>query len=116
MDGWTGGRSADGRLRPWRPGTESLGTKQTFPLLIKLAQSRKLLDIMQLSVRLVSYIFSQQEFYKWKLNGWIVGDGAPTDAPPIAPSDPVSPNAGTAVDGGAGSNHQDRLNLILYYD
>jgi len=65
---------------------------------------------MPLRVRLVSYIFSQQEFNKWKLNGWIVGDGAPTDAPPIAPSDPVSPN------GGAGSNHQDRLNFFLYCD
>ena len=61
-------------------------------------------------------MFSQQEFNKWKLNGWIVGDGAPTDAPPIAPSDPVSPNAGMAVDGGAGSFHQDRLNLFLYCD
>ena len=66
-------------------------------------------------MRLVSHIFSQQEFYKWKLNGWIVGNGAPTDAPPIAPSDPVSPNTGI-VDGGAGSFHQERLNLILYYD
>ena len=71
---------------------------------------------MPLRVRLVSHMFSQQEFNKWKLNGWVVGDGAPTDAPPIAPSDPVSPNAGMAVDGGAGSFHQERLNLFLYCD
>ena len=70
------------------------------------------------------------------MNGWIVGDGAPTDAPPIAPSDPVTigadagavSDAGIVVDGGgfavtgavantgaagntgSASYHQERLN------
>ena len=50
-----------------------------------------------------SHMFSQQEFNKWKRNGWMVGDIGSTDAPSIGLVD------------GAASYHQDRLTVSLYF-
>ena len=50
-----------------------------------------------------SHMFRQQEFNKWKRNGWMVGDIGSTDAPSIGLVD------------GAASYHQDRLTVSLYF-